>query len=98
MLTVSTPLLLQLAALGLMMGVVYALMAIGITFIASVMKMINWSMGEFYMIGSYLQFILLTQLFPSIGATGWWLLALPIAMLGVFLLGMVLQRLLLAPM
>jgi branched-chain amino acid transport system permease protein len=83
---------------GLMMGVVYALMAIGITFIASVMKMINWSMGEFYMIGSYLQFILLTQLFPQFGASGWWLLALPIAMLGVGLLGMVLQRLLLAPM
>ena len=32
---------------GLVIGVIYSLMALGITFIYSVMKMINWGMGEF---------------------------------------------------
>ena len=41
---------------GIVIGVIYSLMALGITFIYSIMKMINWSMGEFYMIGSYVQY------------------------------------------
>ena len=51
-------------------------MALGITFIYSIMKMINWSMGEFYMIGSYVQYALLASVL------GWdrWYLALPLAM------------------
>ena len=84
----------QLVTVGLMMGALYALMAIGITFIASVMKLINWSMGEFYMIGSYAQYYLITAfLGPE-----YWYVALPLSMLAVFLLGLVLQRGLLAPM
>ncbi len=79
---------------GVVIGVIYSLMALGITFIYSVMKMINWSMGEFYMIGSYVQYALLASLL------GWdrWYLALPLAMAGVFLLGLVVQRFLLRPM
>src|SRR6266516_2883647 len=94
-----TALVAQVLIVGLMMGALYALMAIGITFIASVMKMINWSMGEFYMIGSYVQFVLITQVFGSLGqGQGPWYAALPLAMLTVFVIGVVLQRLLLAPM
>ena len=79
---------------GLVIGVIYSLMALGITFIYSIMKMINWSMGEFYMIGSYVQYFLLASVL------GWdrWYLALPLAMASVFLLGMVVQRFLLRPM
>ena len=63
------------------------------------MKMINWSMGEFYMIGSYVQFVLITQVFGSLGqGQGPWYAALPLAMLTVFIIGVVLQRVLLAPM
>ena len=91
---VSPTLLLQALVIGLLMGALYALMAIGITFIASIMKMINWSMGEFYMIGSYIQYNLILR---YLGPDRWWL-AFPIAMLAVFLLGLVLQRILLAPM
>lgn len=87
-------LLLQVLIVGLMMGALYALLAIGITFIASVMKLINWSMGEFYMIGSYFQYYAITLV---LGPERWYL-ALPLSMLGVFLIGLVLQRLLLAPM
>ncbi len=44
---------------GLVIGLIYSLMALGITFIYGIMKMINWSMGEFYMVGSYVQYALL---------------------------------------
>jgi D-alanyl-D-alanine carboxypeptidase len=78
----------QVIVVGLALGAVYALLALGITFIASIMKLINWSMGEFYMLGSYAQFVLITR---WLGPGQWWL-ALPLAILGVFLLGLVIQR------
>jgi len=79
---------------GIVIGVIYSLMALGITFIYGIMKMINWSMGEFYMIGSYVQYALLASVL------GWdrWYLALPLAMASVLVLGLVVQRLLLRPM
>src|SRR5437899_9318984 len=76
------------------MGVIYSLMALGITFIYSIMKMINWGMGEFYMIGSYVQYALIVNL---LGPRQWYV-ALPLAMGAVFLLGLVIQRFLLRPM
>ena len=79
---------------GVVIGVIYSLMALGITFIYSIMKMINWSMGEFYMIGSYVQYALIATL---LGPRRWYL-ALPLAMGAVFLLGLVVQRFLLRPM
>src|ERR687884_2135870 len=90
----SAELFLQTLIAGVMIGVLYALMALGITFIYSIMKMINWSMGEFYMIGSYLQYVLLTAL---LGPERWYV-ALPLVMGAVFCLGLVTQRLLLRPM
>src|SRR5438093_1261162 len=87
-------LLSQYVLSGLVIGMLYSLMALGITFIYGVMKMINWSMGEFYMIGSYVQYALIATL---LGPRRWWL-ALPIAMGAVFLLGLVIQRWLLRPM
>ncbi len=79
---------------GVVIGVIYSLMALGITFIYSVMKMINWAMGEFFMIGSYVQYALIVTV---LGPSRWWL-ALPVAMASVFLLGLVVQRVLLRPM
>ncbi len=87
-------LLSQYVLSGVVIGVIYGLMALGITFIYSIMKMINWSMGEFYMIGSYVQYALIVSL---LGPQRWWL-ALPLAMGVVFCLGLVVQRLLLRPM
>ena len=79
---------------GIVIGIIYSLMALGITFIYGIMKMINWSMGEFYMIGSYVQYALLASFL------GWdrWYLALPLSMATVFVLGVVVQRVLLRPM
>ena len=79
---------------GLVIGVIYSLMALGISFIYSIMKMINWGMGEFFMIGSYVQYALIVTV---VGKDRWWL-ALPVAMGSVFLLGLVVQRVLLRPM
>jgi len=79
---------------GLVIGIIYSLMALGITFIYSIMKMINWSMGEFYMIGSYMQYALIATL---LGPRLWWV-ALPLAMATVFVLGLAIQRWLLRPM
>src|SRR5262249_601744 len=87
-------LLSQYVLSGLVIGAIYSLMALGITFIYGIMKMINWSMGEFYMIGSYVQYALLATV---LGWDRWWL-ALPVAMLSVFVLGVVVQRFLLRPM
>ena len=84
----------QYVLAGLVMGVIYSLMALGVTFIYSVMKMINWAMGEFFMIGSYVQYALIVTL---VGPQRWWL-AVPLAMGSVFLLGIIIQRFLLRPM
>ena len=59
---ITPQLLLNFLIAGVMIGTLYALMAMGITFIYSIMKMINWSMGEFYMIGSYTQWFLISFL------------------------------------
>jgi branched-chain amino acid transport system permease protein len=91
---VDAVLVAQYVLSGVVIGVIYSLMALGITFIYSVMKMINWAMGEFFMIGSYVQYALIVTL---LGPTRWWL-ALPVAMSSVFLLGLVVQRVLLRPM
>lgn len=79
---------------AIIMGIIYCLMAIGITFIYSIMKMINWSMGEFYMIGSYIQFFLLTSV---IGYENWFF-GIPLTIFIVFLIGMIYYRVLLKPM
>jgi branched-chain amino acid transport system permease protein len=87
-------LLSQYVLSGVVIGAIYSLMALGITFIYSIMKMINWSMGEFYMIGSYVQYVLIATL---LGPERWYM-ALPLAMGTVFCLGLVIQRFLLRPM
>jgi branched-chain amino acid transport system permease protein len=90
----SGELLVQTLISGLMVGVLYALMALGITFIYSIVKTINWAMGEFYMIGSYLQFLAVHFV---LGPNWWWLAAL-ISAAGTFLLGLVLEPILIKPM
>ena len=87
-------LLSQYVLSGLVIGIIYSLMALGITFIYGIMKMINWGMGEFYMIGSYVQYALLTTV---LGPEQWYL-ALPLSMGAVFVLGLITQRVLLRPM
>lgn len=90
----STELLVQTLIAGVMIGVLYALMALGITFIYSIVKMINWAMGEFYMLGSFAQYLLVVYL---LGPDLWWV-AVPAAALSIFLIGAALEPILIKPM
>jgi branched-chain amino acid transport system permease protein len=84
----------QTLVAGISIGLLYGLMALGITFIYSIVRMINWAMGEFYMIGSYLQYLLIVYfLGPDL-----WYVAVPLAALGVFVLGAVIEPILIKPM
>jgi branched-chain amino acid transport system permease protein len=79
---------------GLIMGVLYCLMSLGINFIYGIMKVINWAMGEYYMIGSYLLYLLVTFFL----GVNYWFVAVLLAAIAVFFLGAFVQVLLIKPM
>jgi branched-chain amino acid transport system permease protein len=79
---------------GIVIGIIYALMALGITFIYSIVKMINWSMGEFYMIGSYVQYFVVVHL---LGPDLWYVAAL-LSAASVFAVGYLIEPILIKPM
>src|SRR5436190_2506249 len=77
---------------GLIIGVFYALMAIGLSLIFGILKVVNFAHGEFYMVGAYAYtlFALMLDVSP-------WL-ALPLAFLAGALVGVVGGRLLMRPL
>lgn len=79
---------------GIIIGVIYALMALGITFIYSIVKMINWAMGEFYMIGSFVQYFLVVEI---VGPDLWYVAAI-LSALSVFIVGFLIEPVLIKPM
>ncbi len=79
---------------GIIMGILYCLMSMGINFIYGIMKVINWSMGEFFMIGAFAQYLLLRYVLQ----TKYWYAGVVLAALIVFGLGMLVQRILIKPM
>jgi branched-chain amino acid transport system permease protein len=83
----------QLTITGLVMGTIYALMALGLTLIFSILNVINFAHGEFYMLGGYTIW-LLAQAFTDINP----LLIVPIAGLLIALIGMVFEIFFLRPM
>src|SRR3954463_10977837 len=90
----STELLAQTLIAGLMIGVLYALMALGITFIYSIVRMINWAMGEFYMLGSYIQYVAVAY---ALGRN-YWCLPFLIPRGGPFLIVFLPEPILIKPM
>lgn len=84
---------LSLTTTGLVMGIIYALMALGLTLIFSILNVINFAHGEFYMLGGYTSYFLLeafTDLNPF--------LALPVAGIAAAVLGVAIERFFLRPM
>ena len=81
-----TALYLNVVTGGIMIGVVYALIALGLTIIFGVMRVVNFAHGEMVVIGMYVGYGLwsATKLPP-------WMLA-PVAAVPLFVLGYVLQR------
>ncbi len=56
------PFVLQLVVNGLALGVIYALIALGLSLIFGVLEIVNFAHGEFYMLGAMLSFFLVTNL------------------------------------
>ncbi|MFB4205372.1 branched-chain amino acid ABC transporter permease [Arhodomonas sp. KWT2] len=83
---------LDLTVTGLMTGVFYALMAIGLTLIFGILRVVNFAHGEFYMVGAYTYTLLSTAL----GVPVW--LTLPAAVLVGAALGWVTERTLMRPL
>lgn len=77
---------------GLIIGVFYALMAIGLSLIFGILKVVNFAHGEFYMVGAYAYTLSALML----GLSPW--LALPLAFLIGIVLGLVVERTLMRPL
>src|ERR1700761_4513143 len=76
---------------GLVVGVIYAVIAAGLTVIFSILKIVNFAHGELYMAGGDFAFFshALLGLSPF--------MALPVAMLLAFVLSLLIERTLLTP-
>jgi branched-chain amino acid transport system permease protein len=77
---------------GLIIGVFYALMAIGLSLIFGILKIVNFAHGEFYMLGAYAYTLSALKLDIS----PW--LALPVAFAVGALVGLAVERLLMRPL
>ncbi|MGO9702943.1 MAG: branched-chain amino acid ABC transporter permease [Xanthobacteraceae bacterium] len=81
-----TTLYLNVIAGGILIGIVYALIALGLTIIFGVMRIVNFAHGEMVVIGMYVGYGVwsVTKIPP-------WIIA-PVAALALFALGYALQR------
>ena len=77
---------------GLIFGLFYALMAVGLAMIFGVLKVVNFAHGEFYMVGAY-AYVLISM---KLGISPW--IALPLAAIGGAVLGWLVERTLMRPL
>ena len=78
--------LIQQLADGVLIGLVYSLVAIGLTLIWGVMNIVNFAHGDFLMLGMFASF----WLFTLFGLDP--IFSIPICFFGMFLLGMLIYR------
>src|SRR5208282_6814699 len=83
--------LLQPLISGLLTGMTYVLVALGLTVIFSIMNVLNFAHGEIYMLGAFCVYYLCSLLHIN------YVLALPIAIVAVGLFGVVLERIFFRP-
>ncbi|KAB0268422.1 branched-chain amino acid ABC transporter permease [Microvirga brassicacearum] len=92
MFSMPLPLFAEQIINGIVLGSMYALVASGLTLIWGTMRMLNFAHGEFYMLGGYFFFLLISSLgLPPA-------LAVPLAISLVFLIGLAVQRLAVHPL
>jgi branched-chain amino acid transport system permease protein len=84
---------------GLIFGLIYALIALGLTIVFSIMRVVNFSHGEFYMIGGYTLYALTAGAvtFLSIPLSLPTIVGLPLAMIAVAVFSVAVERGLLRP-
>lgn len=85
-------LILQQAANGLVQGSVYALIAIGLTLIFGIMRVINVAQGAFYMLGGFATYVVFKRL--DLGYP----ISLPAAVIAVALIAIACERLAVRPL
>lgn len=79
---------------GLIIGIIYGFMALGLTLIFSILGVVSFAHGEFYMIGGMIVYFVTVVWFPGIGPIAGVLAACMVA----FAIGAVFERLFLTPM
>ena len=84
-------LLLQTIINGIVLGSVYAMVALGLTLIFGILEIPNFAHGALYMIGAYVAFFCIS----SMGVSYWFALVISIGAL--FLLGMIIERFIYRP-
>ncbi len=83
---------------GIQIGLIYALMAVGLTLIYSVQGVVSFTHAQFYMLGGYFSYWLLELGGNQFGVTINPLFGIPVAGVATFLIGSLFERLLLRPM
>jgi branched-chain amino acid transport system permease protein len=80
------------ASNGLVIGVIYALIAVGVTIIFSILKIVNFAHGDLYMLGGYCSYFIISLFgVPPI-------LSLVLTIAAIFMFGIVLERTFLTPL
>lgn len=77
---------------GLTLGVIYTLIAIGLTIIFGILRVGNFAQGEFYMVGAYVGSYVVSYLYPN------YPLAILLSIGAVAILGIVVERLVVRPL
>ena len=83
---------LQQLANGLILGSVYALLALGYTMVYGIIKLINFAHGDIYMIGAFMGYYLINTLHLN------FFVALILSMVGTAILGVVIEFLAFRPL
>lgn len=90
-LDISLSTLLTQAFTGLVLGMVFVLLAVGLSLIFGLLTVVNFAHGSFFMLGAYFGFFFL-------GLTGTFWLALVVAPLMVGVFGLLVERFLIRPL
>ncbi|WP_424627796.1 branched-chain amino acid ABC transporter permease [Bradyrhizobium sp. SYSU BS000235] len=86
MFSMPLPLFAEQIINGIILGSMYALVASGLTLIWGTMRMLNFAHGEFYMLGGYFFFLLMSSMgMPAA-------MAVPLAIALVFIAGLAVER------